>query len=282
MIAWLTSSDGGKTPIGGTCVLGRAANSSIVLAGEKVSRRHAMVHAQENDEYWLVDLGSANGTYLNGRRVSQPGRLSDGDEIKIADHALFFAHPSQTRPVGSASTGTEKTIQVIETRNCWLLVADIEDSTQISQKLPADEAPRVTGRWLAACKQVVDDHHGAINKFLGDGFFAYWDRDETGAAVARAAAALSVMQQSGEPRFRWVLHHGKVFVGGGASMGEESLLGNEVNFVFRMEKLAGSIGQPILLSEAAVTKFGGSLLGVIEAGRHAVPSFDGEHLFFRL
>ena len=282
MVAWLTSSQGVKTAVCGTCVLGRAANSTIVLMGEKVSRRHAMVHAQGQDEYWLVDLGSANGTYLNARRVSQPCRLSDGDELKIADHALTFSHPSQVRLAGVASAGSEKTIQVIESRNCWLLVADIEASTVITQRLPVDEAPRVTGRWLAACKQVVDDNHGAINKFLGDGFFAYWDRDETEAVVARTVRELNTMQQSGDPRFRLVLHYGKVFVGGGASMGEESLLGNEVNFAFRMEKLAKLIGQSVLLSEAAAAKLGPILPGVIEAGKHAVPSFEGEYLFFCL
>ena len=280
--AWLTASSGQQTSIRGTCLLGRAANNTIVLPGDKVSRRHSMVHAQGQDEYWLVDLGSSNGTYLNGRRVSQPCQLSDGDQITIAEHRFTFAHPRTKGPSAADRSGAEKTIQEIRSLNCWLLLADIESSTQFTKRLPAEEAPRVTGRWLAACKQIVDDNHGAINKFLGDGFFAYWvEREDSAAAVARAVTQLKAMQQTADPRFRLVLHHGKVFVGGEASMGEESLLGNEVNFVFRMEKLAGSIGEPALLSEAANSQIK-EFLPTAEEGSHPVSSFDGTFLFFRV
>ena len=64
-------------------------------------------------------------------------------------------------------------------------------------------------------------------------------------------------------------------------MGEESLLGNEVNFVFRMEKLAGSIGVSALLSEAANGQIK-DFLSTAEEGSHPVASFDGTFLFFRL
>jgi len=279
--SWLESASGQQTPIQGTCVLGRANSSQVVLPSDRASRRHAMIHAQGEDEFWLVDLGSANGTYLNGRRVGQPCRLAEKDQITIADYSFTFHQPQTQAQVSRSSGGTEKTIQEIKTLNCWLLVADIESSTQFTQKLPADEAPRVTGRWLADCKQIIDDHAGTINKFLGDGFFAYWmDRESTAGSVARALAVLRKQQDKDYPRFRVVLHHGKVFVGGAASMGEESLLGNEVNFVFRMEKLAGSLGTLRLMSEAANERMK-PFCSTVEAGRKSVASFDGEFLFFK-
>ena len=46
-------------------------------------------------------------------------------------------------------------------------------------------------------------------------------------------------------------------IGGVASMGEESLMGGEVNLIFRLEKLAGSLGEPCCLSETAQTKLHG-------------------------
>jgi adenylate cyclase len=278
--AWLESPGGQQTPICGTCVLGRATASTLALSGDRVSRRHAMVHAQGEDEFWLVDLGSANGTYLNGRRVSQPCRLTDRDQITIADQAIIFRNP-QTQRKTSDQTRTEKTIQEIKSVNCWLLVADIEGSTQFTQRLPADEAPRVTGRWLAECKQVIDDNNGAINKFLGDGFFAYWfDREGTVNAVGTALAVLKQQQAKAHPRFRIVLHYGKVFVGGAASLGEESLLGNEVNFIFRMEKLAGSLGVSCLMSEAAQERMK-SLYPPQDESRHSLTGFEGNFSFFR-
>src|SRR5438445_1739568 len=277
--AWLEPGSGDPTPIRGTCFLGRATNSSLVLPSDKVSRRHAMVHAQGQEEYWLIDLGSANGTYLNGRRVGRPSRLADQDQIKIAHYTFTFRHP-RVRPATAETITAEKTIQEIKSLNCWLLVADIESSTQFTQRLPLGEAPRVTGRWLAECKQIIDDSNGAINKFLGDGFFAYWLEGEgTAASVARALAVLKQHQAREQPRFRVVVHYGKVFVGGAASLGEESLLGNEGNFVFRMEKLAGSLGTARLVSAAAQERLK-SFCPMQEEGRHAVASFDGEFLFY--
>ncbi len=275
--AWLDTNNGQKVPVQGNCSFGRAPGNTVVLPGDKVSRRHAMVHAQCESEFWLVDLGSANGTYVNGRRVTQPCRLSDGDEIRIASHAFSFRN--QKTATSPDVEHTEKTIQDIRGVECWLLVADIAGSTELSRKLPAEEAPRVTGRWLAQCKQVIEDNAGAINKFLGDGFLAYWSGGQDGALqVAKAVKALTALQEQGTPRFRLVLHHGKVFVGGGASMGEESLMGNEVNFVFRMEKLASSLGQLRLMSAsaAAIIKPHISLGAELRQG---LQGFDGEFTF---
>jgi class 3 adenylate cyclase len=248
---------------------------------EELDERLLAVVRVEADGYVTVeDLDSVNGTYLNGRRVSQPCRLTDKDQITVADYAFTFRQPQRQKPPAKESTiGAEKTIQEIKSLNCWLLVADIEGSTQFTQRLAADEAPRVTGRWLAECKQIVDDHSGTINKFLGDGFFAYWlERENTVASVAKSLVVLQQVQKKEHPRFRLVLHYGKVFVGGAASMGEESLLGNEVNFVFRMEKLAGSLGAPRLMSAAASEKIK-SLCPPQAESRHKLAGFDGEFTF---
>jgi hypothetical protein len=61
-------------------------------------------------------------------------------------------------------------------------------------------------------------------------------------------------------------------------MGEESLLGMEVNFVFRMERLASALGQPRLLSEAAARQLAGSL-PTTPVGKHPLPGLEGEHWF---
>ena len=102
----------------------------------------------------------------------------------------------------------------------------------------------------------MEEHHGEIDKYLGDGFLAYWHDDEKGAEnVAAGLAQLKALQKT-EPRFRLVLHYGLVSSGGLRSMGEESLIGKEVIFVFRMEKLAGSLGIHLLASAAAQAKLG--------------------------
>ena len=58
--AWLESPTGQRTFLGESCQIGRAPNNTLPLSGDKVSRRHAMIHAQGRNEFWLIDLGSAN------------------------------------------------------------------------------------------------------------------------------------------------------------------------------------------------------------------------------
>ena len=240
-----------------------------------------MVHAQGEGEFWLIDLGSVNGTFLNDRRVTHPCQLTDADQIKIGKHCFTFHHPKAASSAETDSPSTEKTALEIRDLTCWLLVADIEGSTQFIQRLPAQEAPVVVGRWLAECKQIIDHHGGTINKFLGDGFFAYWSDSKNAAkAVAGALATLKLEQNREQPRFRVVVHYGEVFAGGGASLGEESLMGNEVNLVFRLEKLASSLGAPRLLSRAAHHRIK-TLLPTAEAGCHSLEGFDTDFAIFR-
>lgn len=282
--AWIEQSNGSRTPIQGSCTIGRLPSNQIVLAEERVSRRHALINAQEEGEFWLVDLGSGNGTYLNGRRLVQPTLLRDGDRVEIGSCQLVFRQPSAAsdmpRPCVADLDSGDKTIQHIKSSPCWLLVADIAESTQLIKKLPDAELPKVTGQWLADCRNVVENCGGSINKFLGDGFFAYWpDAPGVPEQVARALEQLGLMQDAANPAFRMVLHHGLVFMGGAASLGEESLLGKEVHFVFRMEKLAASMGERGLISSPARTRLP-ERIRTIDVGRHRVQSFDGEFAFY--
>ncbi|MSR59915.1 MAG: PAS domain S-box protein [Planctomycetaceae bacterium] len=67
--------------------LGRHPNCDIVLADETISRRHARI-VSRSDGYYMEDLDSRNGTFLNGRKVATPTRLCHMDEIQLF-HATF-------------------------------------------------------------------------------------------------------------------------------------------------------------------------------------------------
>src|SRR5438105_12183583 len=94
--AWLEAADGTCYAIKGSCSLGQAAASTIVLESTKVSRRHALIHLQNIGEFWLIDFGSSNGTFLNKRRIHRPVRLNDGDQITIGDKVFRFRQPQAT------------------------------------------------------------------------------------------------------------------------------------------------------------------------------------------
>jgi class 3 adenylate cyclase len=145
----------------------------------------------------------------------------------------------------------------------------------------SDKLAQLVGSWVASCKAIVEEHNGEIDKYLGDGFLAYWHDDEKGAEnVAAGLLKLKEMQKV-EPRFRLVLHYGLVSSGGLRSMGEESLIGKEVIFVFRMEKLAGALNIHLMASAAAQAKLGDAMPGHA-AGSHELKGFDGNFEFFKL
>ena len=253
--SWLRLPNGERHELEGTCSIGRAPDNSIPVADSEVSRRHAIIQAQGEREFWLVDLGSANGTYVNGRRISQSVRLHNGDIIRIASNELEFATEilSAMHPAGQQAMAS--TMIHIRQAQCWLMVADIVGSTQLSQTLPGAQFPRMTGNWFKNCRQIIDECGGHMFKYLGDGFFCYWDDTEDSAIqVRQAVAKLYEAQLAANPPFRLVLHFGAAMLGTVPTMNELNLHGPEVNFVFRVEKVAATQKQNILFTEAAVKR----------------------------
>ncbi|MGO9652964.1 oxoglutarate dehydrogenase inhibitor Odhl [Mycobacterium sp.] len=78
---------------------GRHPGSDIFLNDVTVSRRHAEFRL-ENGEFCVVDIGSLNGTYLNGKPV-QSAVLANGDEIQIGKFRLVFRRVDTAEPLGS-------------------------------------------------------------------------------------------------------------------------------------------------------------------------------------
>jgi adenylate cyclase len=278
-LAWLETPGRDTIQLQGSLSIGRSGKNQIVLDSPNVSRRHTLINAQNMGEFWLIDLGSSNGTFLNKRRVHQPMRLSDRDQIVIGDNAFVFRQPLDVANENK-TTFAERTIREIENVPCWVLVADIENFTPLSRTLDSDQLAVLIGGWVATCKDIIEAEEGLIDKYLGDGFFAYWREGENSTRnVAAALGKLKEAQQRNQPRFRLALHFGLVAIGGVPSMGEESLMGKDVNFVFRMEKLAGSLGISLLTSAPANAK----LVPFIRAqfaGNHELKGFEGQYEFF--
>lgn len=72
----------------GTTTIGRHPDSTIFLDDVTVSRRHAEIIARDSG-YLLSDVGSLNGTYLNGVRIEQAA-MAEGDQIQIGKYKMVF------------------------------------------------------------------------------------------------------------------------------------------------------------------------------------------------
>ncbi len=75
--------------------LGRAIENEIVIVSKRASREHAHIR-RDGRRVFLDDLGSTNGTFLNGERVLGSMQLRDGDEISIGEIMFIFHDPDTT------------------------------------------------------------------------------------------------------------------------------------------------------------------------------------------
>ncbi len=88
---WLVYPDGRRVGIGSTVLtIGRLPECAVVLDDPNVSRRHAQVR-REGDVVLLIDLGSTNGTKVNGVNIREH-RLAPGDRVTIGGTSLRFEH----------------------------------------------------------------------------------------------------------------------------------------------------------------------------------------------
>jgi adenylate cyclase len=277
--AWLER-EGKQHLLHGNCSVGRAALNTLVLDSPKVSRLHSIIHMEDTGAFWLIDLGSSNGTFLNKRRIHEPARLRDHDQITIGDSVFTFRQPHGKSSAELRAMSPLLTLQEVENVPCWLLVADIKNFTSLSRSIVSEQLATLVSSWLSTCKEIIEKHQGAVNKYLGDGILVYWRHGADAADnVAAAIAALKKAQTGNEPQFRFVVHFGLVAIGGVASVREESLMGSEVNLAFRLEKLAASLGQACGISDTAQAKLQ-ELVPARLLGNFELKGFEGERAFF--
>jgi len=95
-IPYITDPDGQEHRLLNQLVeIGRAVDNGIVITSKRVSREHACIR-KEGRKWILDDCNSANGTFLNGDRISTSMELRDGDRISIGGIVLIYHDPDTT------------------------------------------------------------------------------------------------------------------------------------------------------------------------------------------
>jgi len=245
--------------------IGRSPNNELVLDDQKASRSHAEIRHLGGGRYRLSDVGSANGTWLNGRRVTVPKDLEDGDQILIGAVQLRFVAPklAQSRDA-TASTGTAL---FMRSELVVVLVADIRNYTGMSEALPNREFSRLISEWFRESSDLIEKHGGVIDKFIGDAVMAYWvaaSRSEPAKevnAALDAAAALIARAAAFSDRISSQFPGNTFRIGVGLNMGDAMLgnvgtgenqsftiVGDSVNVAFRLESLTKEKGAPVVAS----------------------------------
>ncbi len=134
--------------------IGRDVDCDITLPDRQVSRNHARIFWHE-DGYFVEDLGSKNGTHVNGQDIATVMRLEDGDELQIAlRFKLAFVDAGATAPLTLDDAQTGLRLDK-ETRQVWV------NNQMIDPPLSLHQYRLLNGLWEAGGgvvtrEQIVD------------------------------------------------------------------------------------------------------------------------------
>lgn len=255
-----------EVEIGNTATIGRSRDNTVSLhANPHVSRQHAVIRCHNVYQFQIMDLGSRNGTFVNGRRVITPTILTHGAVIRITNNELIFEQSEQTSQDEAydvtIAAGTESTHD--QSAVVAVMVCDIRGFSTMSELLPEDELARTLGQWFRDVGNIVHQNAGTIDKFIGDAVLAYWTRETNDARECRSAleSALELLKAAekrtwkaaAEQPFRIAvaLHYGNVTCGnvGLVAQRDATILGDTVNTVFRIESVMKQLHQRLAVSQ---------------------------------
>jgi adenylate cyclase len=242
-------------------LLGRSPDATIRLQDNGVSRQHATIR-RDGGLYWISDLGSANGSFVNDVAITTARALRHGDRIQLGTCLFSFETDDGDQEGHSASsTNMMHTVALpVKTVKATLLVGDLRNFTSLSAQLSAEEVAAMLREWYAQCEQVLKSRGAIIDKFIGDGVFAYWAGDsiEVRKRATEAARILSGPEAGNSPvrkalredRGLEVHCHIGLNVGdvalGAMGRGVNTAVGEEVNVTFRIESLTRKLQVPVL------------------------------------
>ncbi|MDH5369232.1 MAG: adenylate/guanylate cyclase domain-containing protein [Gammaproteobacteria bacterium] len=251
-----------KVPCKAVLTLGRDKNSDIVIIDLLASRNHAMIRRLGHSDYYLIDSGSSNGSFVNSHRVAIPRLLKTGDLIQIGGSELVFEQEYEEEERMDTISMEETIISDRPVlRQITVLVADIRGFTSLSESVNIRTLTRMMTKWFHSVTDVITNHGGIVDKFIGDCVFARWEFDSNEAqSVMRALQAAVLINDVTEELNKnsaEVHEHLRVGVGintGVASMGigqNATALGDAVNIAFRLESATKVLGTDIVMSESS-------------------------------
>lgn len=251
-----------KVPCKAVLTLGRDKNSDIVIIDLLASRNHAMIRRLGHNDYYLIDSGSSNGSFVNSHRVAIPRLLKTGDLIQIGGSELVFEQEHKVEDRMDTISMEETIISDRPVlRQITVLVADIRGFTSLSESVDIRTLTRMMTSWFHRVTDVITEHGGIVDKFIGDCVFARWefDADEAESVIRALQAAVLINEVTEELNNNSAELSKQLRVGVGintgvASMGigqDATALGDAVNIAFRLESATKVLGTDIVMSESS-------------------------------
>jgi adenylate cyclase len=248
--------------------VGRSDDNNLVLPDRWISRNHAMIQMMETGEFYLIDLGSRNGSFVNGRRVSVPVTLADGDQLTFGQTELQFFCSTANRAADAAAVADAEmtaTATLHLRRLISVMVVDIRDFTVLTRQLDETVLSESIGTWFRCAGDILSRHGSGVDKYIGDAVMAVWVHGAEGAGpddllpILKAMDELAKMTAQLHKQFPLPfplrvgagLNTGYAMVGntGTGSHPDYTAIGDTVNAAFRFESSTKQLGLDVAVGE---------------------------------
>ncbi|MEO0407141.1 MAG: adenylate/guanylate cyclase domain-containing protein [Cyanobacteria bacterium P01_A01_bin.135] len=260
---------------GSSCwTIGRGDDNNFVLPDRWISRNHAMLQRMETGEFYLIDLGSRNGSFVGGRRVTVPVTLQNGDRLTFGQTNIDFYSPSAASPFGDEpgfadvdSQDHTATAMLHVRRMISVLVMDIRNFTGMTRELDETVLSETIGTWFRRAGDIIRDYGSWVDKYIGDAIMAVWIHGaetvshEEMMEIAKAINDLHKMTSElhllyplpAPVRVGAGLNTGYAMVGntGTGDHPDYTALGDTVNAAFRLETSTKQLGVDVAFGETA-------------------------------
>ncbi|PSF32007.1 adenylate/guanylate cyclase domain-containing protein [Aphanothece hegewaldii CCALA 016] len=248
--------------------IGRNKDNDLMIRDHCISRNHAIIQSTPTEEFYLIDLGSRNGTFVNGRRVGIPVTLSDNDQITFGKTEVEFYLPESKRLSNQDFRSTESDFQtsaIHERRLTSVMVVDMRNFTVLTRQLDEQLLSSLIGNWFREAGKIIRDSGSWVDKYIGDAIMAIWFHgheaitQEEMLKIFQAVSQLNTMTQTLSTSYPLPfplkigagINTGFAMVGntGSGAHPDYTAIGDTVNAAFRLESATKEIKLDLAIGE---------------------------------
>jgi adenylate cyclase len=279
----------------GNCwTVGRGDDNQFVVKDRCISRNHAMIQYTDAGDRYLIDLGSSNGTFVNGRRVSIPVTIHDGDTITFGQTEFEFHCPSPNDDaLGLDPEGTlDGTVtSMLHLRKLMsVMVVDMRNFTILTRQTNENLLSEVMSTWFRNAGAIIRNRGSWVDKYIGDALMALWFHNGetvTKQEMMNILLALDDLKQMTkelsqhyplpfELKIGAGINTGHAMIGNAGSGGQPdyTALGDTVNAAFRLEAITKELNAEIAIG-ASTYRYLAPLLGKHRVFKESSVSLKG-------
>ncbi len=256
----------------GSWTFGRGDDNDFVLCDRWVSRNHSMLQCKDGGQFYLIDLGSRNGSFVNGRRVNIPIVLKHSDHITFGETKLEFyysqnqQHPKSTADNSADNNKDNQTATLHVRQQISVMVVDIRDFTVLARQLDEELLSDLVGSWFHQAGLILRQYGSWVDKYIGDAVMALWFHGEQELRREQVVQILQTISDIHKMTVDLGNHYTLPFplrIGAGINTGyamvgnytgqgarpEYTAIGDTVNAAFRLESATKQLKLDVALGE---------------------------------